>query len=562
MEQNGKFQIFYKRIKKELEKIQKENNYMNLSKSFAHWYLENFCNININDIGECIIDGDGDNGIDAVIYENSKMELFQFKFPDKITNLSKQIDEKTELKLINGYKKLTSTRKPRKANTNFLDFREIAKSENIFNYEFIFVSFSDGFSENAQDAMDIELQNIKDLTGNSVNYCVIDKRKICDKVERLSKKNIVNLNMKYKSLQPSYNIEEEVKSWVGFTTANSLLLSVEPNLDVIFDENIRNYEGDNSVNQGIIKTATDEDESKNFYFYHNGIVFICDECKISMGNQNANLIAAAIVNGCQTVVALENAKSSDKGLKDDVFLPIRIIETKDIDLRAKITEYLNSQTKIKDSYFLANNTFIRELQDELSKKGYFLERLANEYEYKHKLGKIQEFNKEHILQLEKTVQIYVAYYNNQYAAKAKRGKNELFDKQNINELISDINADNVLNVYGIYKSICKIITLYRKCRRSNRNDEFLNYMGIKINNEDEYLKEMDKFLFINTADILLLNAYKNITKDKFKDDKMIKIINICKNIILNKRKLSPSSATKNSNIFDEVQIKCIEEKDN
>lgn len=311
MEQTGKFQVYYKRVKNELELIQKENNYMNLSKAFAHWYLLNFCDSDIQQIGESIIDGDWDNGVDAIIYINDTMILYQFKFPDKITNLSKQIDEKTALKLINGYKKLTSGRKPRKANENFLTYREIVKNQNIFNYEFVFVSFSDGLSENSDDAIQTEFQNIKELTGNSLKLQVEDKKRICDKIDRLQKKNIVNLNMKYNSLSASYNIDDNVKFWVGFTTAQDILKAVENNLDIIFDENIRNYEGDNSVNQGIINTATDEQESENFYFYHNGIVFICDECKISTGNQITSL-SAAIVNRCQTVVALEKASKSEK----------------------------------------------------------------------------------------------------------------------------------------------------------------------------------------------------------------------------------------------------------
>lgn len=561
MEQTGKFQVYYKRVKSELETIAKQNNYTNLSKAFAHWYLGSFCDIDNQDIGESIIDGDGDNGVDAIIHINDTIILYQFKFPDKISNLLKKIDEKTSLKLINGYKKLTSSRKPRKANENFLNFREIVKSENIFNYEFVFVSFSDGLSTNADDAIETEFQNLKELTGNTLKVRVEDKRKICDKIDRLQKKNIVNLNMRYNSLVASYNIDDSVKSWIGFTTASDILKASEDYMDIIFDENIRNYEGDNSVNQGIIDTATDEYESENFYFYHNGIVFICDECKLSTGNQTVNLSAAAIVNGCQTVVALNKAKNSEKGLKSNVFLPIRIIETKDIDLRAKITEFLNSQTKIRDSYFLANNTFIRELQEELLQKGYFLERLANEYNYKHNLNKVQDYTKEHILQLEKTIQIYVAYYNNQSAAKAKRGKNELFYKQSINDLISEINADKVLKALEIYKEICKVITMYRKCRRSIRNDEFLNYMGIEIKNDEEYSFTMDKFLFINTSDILLLNAYANITDGSFKKYNLIKVINICKDIISDIPKISPSSATKNSNIFEKVQELCRKQKE-
>ena len=122
-------------------------------------------------------------------------------------------------------------------------------------------------------------------------------------------------------------------------------------------------------------------------------------------------------------------------------------------------------------------------------------------------------------------------------------------------------ADKVLKALEIYKEICKVITMYRKCRRSIRNDEFLNYMGIEIKNDEEYSFTMDKFLFINTSDILLLNAYANITDGSFQKYNLIKVINICKDIISDIPKISPSSATKNSNIFEKVQELCRKQKE-
>jgi len=166
-------------------------------------------------------------------------------------------------------------------------------------------------------------------------------------------------------------------------------------------------------------------------------VFICNSCNNGTGNQKVSLKSASIVNGCQTIVTLKEAYDENT-LKDDVFIPIRIIETCDFDLRAKITEYLNSQSEIKDSYFLANNSFVRSLQEELLEDGFFLERLANEYSYKRNLGKIAEYPKDKILNLEKTIQIYVAFYQNEYAAIAKRGKNELFNRELVDEFIASI----------------------------------------------------------------------------------------------------------------------------
>ena len=551
----GKYQVYYSRILQELVEIKDNNNYQNLSKAFAHWYLSNFYKINENDLGEIIIDGFGDNGIDAIIRDNDILKIFQFKFPDKVGNVNKQIEETTVLKIVNGYKKLTSNRKNLKVNENFNNYRNIIKEENIFHYEFVFVSFTDGLSINAKESLDTSISEIKELTGNKIEYVIDDKKKICDKVDRAQKNNIINVELKYGNLLPSYNVEDNIKSWVGFCSAKDILNSVKDSLDIIFDENIRNYEGDNSVNNGIYKTSTNTEESKYFYFYHNGIVFICDECKNSVGNQTAKLQSSAIVNGCQTIVSLK--KSMDDGLlQDNVYVPIRIIETIDIDLRAKITEYLNTQNKIRDSYFLANNTFIRELQVELLKSGYYLERLANEYSYKLSLNKVSEYPKEKILQLEKVIQIYVAFYNNEYAAISKRGKNELFNKDLINELIYGISSKKVLESQDKYNKICKIITMYRRCRRVERNDEFLNYINVYPKSDDEYMDNMDKYQFMNTADLLLLNGFSNINLELDFDEKLKYVIDICKKVINKEKKLSPSSATKTSYIFEEVQSKC------
>lgn len=551
----GKYQVYYSRIVQELEKIKNDNNYQNLSKAFAHWYLSNFYKISNIDLGEIIIDGFGDNGVDAIIRENDILKIFQFKFPDKVGNINKQIEEATVLKIINGYKKLTSSRKPSRANDNFINYRNIIKKESIFHYEFIFVSFTDGLSSNAKDSLDNSILEIKDLTGNNIEYSVDDKKKICDKLDRAQKNNLVNVDIKYGNLLPGYNVGNDVKSWVGFCSARDILNSVEAVLDVIFDENIRNYEGDNSVNNGIYNTSTDNEESKYFYFYHNGIVFICDECRNSVGNQTASLYSSAIVNGCQTVVSLK--KAMDDGiLNNNTFLPIRIIETSDIDLRARITEYLNSQNKIRDSYFLSNNTFIRELQSELLKVGYYLERLANEYTYKLSLKKISEYPKEKILQLEKVIQIYVAYYNNEYAAVAKRGKNELFNKDLINELICNISSEKVLESQKNYNEICKIITMYRRCRRVERNDEFLNYMGITVSSLENYIDVMDSYQFMNTADLLLLNGLANVNMEKSFDEKLKMVINVCRDIINQDKKVLSSTATKSTSVFEKVQNAC------
>ena len=85
----GRFQVYYGKIKSELEIIREDYEYTNLSKAFAHWYLVNHVKVSEQEIGETIIDGNGDNGIDAITVNGDVMTLYQFKFPDREKNIEK-----------------------------------------------------------------------------------------------------------------------------------------------------------------------------------------------------------------------------------------------------------------------------------------------------------------------------------------------------------------------------------------------------------------------------------------------------------------------------------------
>jgi hypothetical protein len=146
----------------------------------------------------------------------------------------------------------------------------------------------------------------------------------------------------------------------------------------IFDIDIRNFLGNVKINQGIMRASTDARDAKNFWFYNNGITFVCDELSFrSLEDTSVRLRNAQIINGCQTVTSLYRAGRS---LVDDVEVLIRIIEKKgDIDFIRRVTLFANSQNAVRPSDLVGTDTIILELKRRLMPMKFYLETRRGDY---------------------------------------------------------------------------------------------------------------------------------------------------------------------------------------
>lgn len=348
--------------------------------------------------------------------------------------------------------------------------------------------------------------------------------------------------------------------YVGVISGKELALSVNGKLAVIFDENIRLFEPDSRVNSGILTTATSNTEADMFYFYNNGVTFIGDSVKYSPTNQMVSIEGASIVNGCQTVTTL--CKAYEQGrLNDDVFILVRFIMSGDYDKRSRITEALNSQTPIKDSYFIANHPIVRELQKELLKKHYYLERQVNEFAYKKSYGNEIPDKTFEILHLDDSVQYFTGYYMDKYAPAAKSGKGSLFNKDIIEDILSQISADKVITARETYVHVAAIITKFRRNRRNEKNTEFAKVMRF---DNDQF--DSNDYLFLNTADIILLNAVGHLKNhvlnaanctETFDDESLVRvaILHLKKMIHSNPqyKRMLPANITRNKQVYVELR---------
>lgn len=557
-----KYESYYNQIKESLNEIKEINEYENLSKAFIHWYLKNHLFMDGQEIGECIIDGSGDNGIDAIILNEEEKELtvMQFKFPATSKCINEEISQGDILKTINGFNILINKSSTSESNSQFKEYKNKISDIDIFKFNIQFISFNKGIEATAnKELIDNFAKNFKKDFGSELNMKVHEKSTISNIYEKINRKNNLEINLSYKQLTSAYDIESmNIKSYVGLVNSKDLILSIEDYIETIFDENIRLYEGKTTVNNSIKSTASDPRESEMFYFYNNGITIICDKASNSPNKLSVSLKGVSIVNGCQTVTSIYELYKKSK-LQSGVDILTRIIEISDYNERMKITEFLNSQNPIKDSYFIANHTIIRDLQKVLEDKGYYLERQVNEFEYKKMYG-ARDINDLTPIKLENVIQYYVGYWLDEYAALAKRGKSLLFDKNKIDEILMEINADRVIEAYNMYNKISKIITSYRRTRRNEKKKEISDFLELS---HEQFLENVDEYLFINTGDILILNTTR-ILKEKyekdsteFDDEKLIKdsIIKIHDKLISEFPDgiKNVSTLTKNTKIFKAIK---------
>lgn len=563
-----KYESYYNSIKTYISEIREDNEYKNDSLAFAHWYLKNHFNLNDQQISEAIIDGADDLGIDAIIFDdtNSSLYVFQFKFPSKSENTNSEIIQGDILKTFNGFNTLINNAIPYGGiNTKFRDFKEQINDTFIDEYKMFFVGFNKGIIAN-ETIIDNYKELFKNNYGNDLNVIIHNRDVISSLYEKINRKNNITITLKYKQIQSAYNVaSREIDSYVGFVNCKDLVSAITEKISTIFDENIRLYEYNSNVNNGIYRTATSSNESDMFYFYNNGIVFICDKTRNSPASNEIILEGASVVNGCQSLNVLYNANNDEK-LSDDACVLIRIIQIADFNQRRQITEFLNSQTPIRDSYFISNHHAIRNLQEQLLKKGYFLERQINEYKYKKEHGTSSYGDDIIVLQLEEVLQYFTGYWINNSASAAKRGKGSLFDKNKIDELLSQINADKVIEAVNTYHDISSVLTMYRKTRRNDEKTEFSSYLGIS---QQELLDHIDEYRFMNTGDILLLNVVSNL-KQRYKElgiqNITIKVliidsINIVKSIASESGVTNMAAFTKSTSAFSEVQTKIHELND-
>lgn len=145
----------------------------------------------------------------------------------------------------------------------------------------------------------------------------------------------------------------------------------------LFDSNVRDFMGLNSVNKDITNTLSSNNPKIDFWWLNNGITILCS--KASMTGDNCIIENARIINGLQTSECIYRYIFNNSEVEDGRLLLIKILSCEDTAICDKIIKSTNNQTAISTASLWATDKIQNDIEQVLLKNNLFYDRRSNYY---------------------------------------------------------------------------------------------------------------------------------------------------------------------------------------
>lgn len=146
----------------------------------------------------------------------------------------------------------------------------------------------------------------------------------------------------------------------------------------LFEANVRDFEGDNEVNDAIAETLAIPDDL-DFWWLNNGVTVLGDD--VDSPQQTLTISRPLVVNGLQTSHVLHRAEGdglvASQRLENG--LVVRVIVSTDDEVRDRIIAGTNRQTRVPSPALYATRPLQRDIERFLLVHGWFYERRKNRY---------------------------------------------------------------------------------------------------------------------------------------------------------------------------------------
>jgi hypothetical protein len=454
-----------RQIRQEVQDITRSENLSDTGKGFVLWILRNYFDLDSETATLCLIDSPNDKRIDAFIEEGEIIKIVQCKF---FSDTKKEVGG-NEIVLFKGC--LDWLKKPEEVKKlNLPRFYDVASTfserwDEGVDVQLHFFAFSKFSSEANQEQI---VFNNSDLRERVQMYFHDVEDVLAVYRSKLQVENpLANERITLELIPDEYFVKKgDIPSIVATIKGKSLLEMYRKYSDSLFERNIRFYKGarKGSINAKIIDTLLDDDERKRFWYYNNGISFVCQDFSVKddINPPMLEVKGFQVINGCQTTVCLSDANhraGNWENIPEEVQIVVRFIKApvKEVDM---ITLYTNSQNPVSEIQLKSNDLLQKRLKEEFAKYSppYFYSIKEGDWQ-KLPTGDRRNFG-ERVIEMSEAAQAIYAFTSD--PAFARRWKNRLFSEKYYEIFRKDISLEEVILPWKILQVINNKIGKYRR----------------------------------------------------------------------------------------------------
>lgn len=311
---------------------------------------------------DCIVDGAEDHGIDAIIYDSPndyevQIVIFQSKYKQDLSgdfNFPENEIKKTitaiEMLLTPNQANLSVNKRLKEKITDIHGFIREGKIPSV---KFILCNNGKIWNTSAEKIIASEKERFSGyVQWQHMGVDILTKPSSSESIS-------ADITLKGKAIYENFGYTSIV---IGRLPVKELAKLMREHGDNLLQSNVRYYLKNTEVNREIITTLRDSSKRKNFYFYNNGITFICEKiihAEVLREDWNLHLEDVQIINGGQTARTIEEAvrdlgEESLEGV--DVLVRVYEISNSDEKFINAITHATNSQNPISLRDLKANDT--------------------------------------------------------------------------------------------------------------------------------------------------------------------------------------------------------------
>lgn len=322
----------------------------NISKAFLLLGISAYLDVDISEAAQYVTDGGNDGGFDAAYMAEGQdlqlnVVLFQSKYArnlEKDSNFPANAIEKAVNTVECVFDPSSASSLNEKSQSKVDEIRSFILDGRIPFVTFVMLNNGLSWADDGQVCIDNHFKGQK-----QVQFVHFNHSNIISYINRNSK-IVAQISLTGEAVQENFNYKRVL---LGRVSVMEIYKLMDQFGDSLLEKNIRRYLGRNAVNNGIIDTLLDETKKQNFFFYNNGITFVCNKLGYNALQKQDWILKTEglqIINGGQTCKTIyQTIKDNPEKDFSDVFVLLRLYEIdNDEEIVADITYATNSQNPV------------------------------------------------------------------------------------------------------------------------------------------------------------------------------------------------------------------------